>query len=191
MPSGRLLGPIAETLREWLTPTAWSVLAGRRRTGAYHGGALTPYLGTAFTSATALSQIDLMVVRPDRQIVLVVEIADRPLPPDRILGIAANVLLADAVRHGSADYVLADSQLLIATVVAPQGQARLRLSALEDRLNWARWAFMKAGKPRLQAIRIATADSPDALPDLVLTEARVMVALPHRRPEPAGPASAG
>ncbi len=181
MAAGGYRPAIAARLRDWLTPTSWSVFTGRRTAGPDRGGAITPYLGTEFLTATALSQIDLMVARPDREIVLLAEIADRPLPPDRILGLGCNVLLADAVRHGTHDYTIADSQLLIAAVVAPRGQARLRLSALEDRLNWARTAFIHQGKPRLRAIRIATADSPATLPDVVLAEAQAMVRLPRRR----------
>ena len=181
MAAGLHLPAIASKLRNWLAPTGWSVFTGRRTAGPDRGGAITPYLGSAFTVATALSQIDLIVARPDREIVLLVEIADRPVPPDRILGLGCNVLLADAVRYGADDYTIADSQLLIAAVVSPRGQARLRLSALEDRLNWARTAFIHQGKPRLRAIRIATTDSAFGLGDLVLAEAQAMITLPRQR----------
>lgn len=194
MPAGHVgpdlpaLEPIALRLRDWLAPTTWSVFTGRRTSGQQRGGAITPYVGTYFTNATALSQIDLMVARPDREVPLLVEVAERPLPPDRILGIAANILLADAIRYRDETYAIADSHLLLAVVAAPRGQARPRLAAIEDRLNWLATALARQGKPRLRGIRIAPAESVDGLAEVVLSEAQALVPLPRNPPSRQGEA---
>ena len=171
----------AAALWGWLVPAGWSVITGRRSAGDQFGGAILPYLGTTFSTAATLSQLDLMVARPDSEVPLIVEILARPTPPDRILGIATNVLMADGIRYRDANYSIVDTQLLIGGVVADQGPARLRLSALEDRLNWAATAFAKQGRPRLAGVRIVTADDAGKLPDLILSEAKALVTLPKRR----------
>lgn len=182
MASGDYLEPVVNHLLTWLTPVGWPVLTGRRTRGAARGGALTPYVGLTCSAATALSQIDLAVVRPDRdEVVLAIEIATRPPTPDRILGLAANILLADAVAYRGETYALADTHLLIAVVAARRGTARARLATLEDRLNWTATALARQGKPRLAGVRIATCPEAAGLPDLVLAEARKLITLPRQR----------
>ncbi|HEX2171207.1 MAG TPA: hypothetical protein VHL09_02025, partial [Dehalococcoidia bacterium] len=85
-----------------------------------------------------------------------------------------------AVRYRDETYAIADTTLIIAAVVGSRGQARLRLAALEDRLNWLSEALRRQGKPRLTSIRLATSDSVESLPGVVLAEAKHVVKLPRR-----------
>jgi hypothetical protein len=97
--------------------------------------------GEEVTSTTQLTQVDVMVAKPNREIVTLVEIEERPSSPKKLIGdVFANLMCSQysITINGEQQYfsITAETRLILAGIMNPKGNKFKQLErVIKPRMN--------------------------------------------------------
>lgn len=164
---GELTARLGASLHNELSPKKYTVHYDHGPSGTPGIGAISAYYGDELHRETKLADLDIAILDPDKQVILLIEIEESDDRPKTILGDTLAVLMADHIAFNRKELKKIGEWTTLLIISKDSGEKHeRRRQAIEERLETIHSAA-QPGKIRVGAVKVRLFEKESELREIV------------------------